>query len=165
MARSIIQALHEHKIKQHQDSEKYGDQWKEQDYIFTNWNGDPIRPDTLSSMIHNFVKKYNLPYFTAHILRHTNASLLMANGLDIATISHRLGHASIETTLRVYAHAMPSKNGVAAVEMEKIFIKSQNVEQEKNNDQRLRKSALRNLRSQNPDKLGIRHKQDTKASA
>ena len=56
------------------------------------------------------VSPYNL---NVHSLRHTNASLLIANGTDVATVSSLLGHAQVSTTLDIYTHAF-DKNKKAA---------------------------------------------------
>ena len=40
-----------------------------------------------------------------HSLRHTNASLLIAQGVDVRTVASLLGHAQVGTTLDIYAHA------------------------------------------------------------
>ena len=47
------------------------------------------------------------PGIRFHDLRHTHASLLLSNGFSIKAVSARLGHASVEITLKYYAHVMP----------------------------------------------------------
>jgi len=49
-----------------------------------------------------------------HDLRHTQASLLIEAGEDIVTVSRRLGHARVSTTLDIYSHLMPGKDRAAA---------------------------------------------------
>jgi integrase len=49
-----------------------------------------------------------------HDLRHTHASLLLADGEPVKTVSERLGHASATITLQVYAHTMPGDEKRAA---------------------------------------------------
>ena len=44
-------------------------------------------------------------YYADHSLRHTNASLLIAQGVDVRTVASLLGHAQASTTLDIYAHA------------------------------------------------------------
>lgn len=52
------------------------------------------------------VKANNLPLnLSVHSLRHTNASLLIAQGVDVRTVASLLGHAQASTTLDIYAHA------------------------------------------------------------
>ena len=100
-----------------------GDAWLDKNIIFTDSFGDYMRPDSLTSWFKKFVHKYNLP-INAHIhtLRHTNASIQIANGVDIATVSGRLGHADKTTTLNTYTHAFQSTNVKAAEKLERIFL-------------------------------------------
>ena len=56
-----------------------------------------------------------MPEITFHGLRHTHASQLIDAGVDIVTISKRLGHASPDVTLRVYAHLFQRDDDKAAV--------------------------------------------------
>lgn len=49
-----------------------------------------------------------------HELRHTSATLLLGNGVDVKTVQHRLGHASAALTLNQYAHAIPANDKAAA---------------------------------------------------
>ncbi len=55
-----------------------------------------------------------VPFCRLHDLRHFNASLQLAAKVPIATVSKRLGHANISTTLDIYAHAMPADDQAAA---------------------------------------------------
>lgn len=58
---------------------------------------------------------------TLHSLRHTNASLMIACGADIRTVSNRLGHAQTSTTLNLYTHALNSKDIEAAEKLDSIL--------------------------------------------
>jgi integrase len=60
---------------------------------------------------------------TLHGLRHTHVSQLIASGLDVLTISRRIGHASPEITLRVYGHLFSNTDSRAAEIMEATFAK------------------------------------------
>jgi integrase len=60
---------------------------------------------------------------TLHALRHTHVSQLIAAGMDILTISRRLGHASAAITLRVYGHLFANTDARAAEIMEEAFAK------------------------------------------
>jgi integrase len=57
---------------------------------------------------------------TLHSLRHTHASTLIASGLDVLTISRRLGHGSPAITLKVYGHLFKTDDRAAAI-MEASF--------------------------------------------
>ena len=51
-----------------------------------------------------------LPVISVHGLRHTSATLLIANNVDVKTVSERLGHKQIGTTLNIYAHALKERD-------------------------------------------------------
>lgn len=74
----------------------------------------PIHPDTLTNWFSDFIKRHDLPKVTLHGLRHTNASLLIAAGTNIRTVSGRLGHSQASTTANIYAHAIQSADAIAA---------------------------------------------------
>jgi integrase len=56
-----------------------------------------------------------------HTLRHTHATLLIASGVDAKTVSERLGHADVATTLRYYGHVMPGRDRQAAARFDEIL--------------------------------------------
>lgn len=77
------------------------------DFLFRKHELDePMTPTTFTWRFKLILKKNDLPYnLNVHSLRHTNASLLIANGTDVATVSSLLGHAQVSTTLDIYTHA------------------------------------------------------------
>jgi integrase len=87
------------------------------DLLFPNPHGDLRSPNALSQEWKKQVRKLGLEV-TFHSLRHTHASQLIAAGLDIITISRRLGHSKPSITLDVYGHLFPSTDGRAAEIME-----------------------------------------------
>ncbi len=56
-----------------------------------------------------------------HGLRHTAATLLMAEGVNIKVASETLGHADITTTLGIYRHVLPHQQDAAADAMDRLF--------------------------------------------
>jgi integrase len=82
--------------------------------VFTLPDGSPYPPDKLSRDWGNVVRDRKLPRVTFHALRHSHASALIAAGLDVVTVSKRLGHGSPAITLTVYAHTFASKDTAAA---------------------------------------------------
>jgi len=87
------------------------------DLLFANADGKPVRPDAISNAWSEFADRIGMPEITFHALRHTHASQLIAEGVDIVTISKRLGHATANVTLGVYAHlfAMDDSKAAAAI--------------------------------------------------
>jgi integrase len=84
------------------------------DLLFPNLHGEPLRPSAVSSDWGELADDIGMPEITFHGLRHTHASQLIASGVDIVTISKRLGHAKPSVTLAVYAHMFTSDDRKAA---------------------------------------------------
>ena len=84
------------------------------DRLFIKDDSTPMHPDSVTDWTRKFVKRNNLPHFTPHSLRHTHATLLIAEGVSIPTVSRRLGHSSISTTSKIYVHAIQSADEIAS---------------------------------------------------
>lgn len=74
-------------------------------FCFTQDNGEMMNPQAPTAYLTRFGKKYNLPGIHPHALRHTCATLTIANGGDIVSVSKKLGHCDPSITLNVYSHA------------------------------------------------------------
>ena len=87
------------------------------DFVFRKHDSqDPMTPSTFTWRFKLILKKNGLPEkLNVHSLRHSNASLLIANGADVATVAGLLGHSQPSTTLDIYTHAF-DKNKKAASE-------------------------------------------------
>lgn len=83
-----------------------------------------MHPDALHKWFADFLKKHDLPSITLHSLRHTNASLLIANGVNLATVSKRLGHASTAITAQIYTHAIQEADAYAADAIDNILLQN-----------------------------------------
>ncbi|WP_417003702.1 tyrosine-type recombinase/integrase [Adlercreutzia sp.] len=78
-------------------------------------DGSYLRPNSVSRAFTNFAGKVEMPTgFVFHDLRHTHATWLLTHGVDLKTVSERLGHADEATTLRIYAHVLPGRDAYAA---------------------------------------------------
>lgn len=78
-------------------------------FVCRREDGSFITPRTtqhISSVIH---KQLNFKEFDMHSLRHTHATMLMENGIDMIYIQHRLGHKDISVTMGIYANHMTRK--------------------------------------------------------
>ena len=64
-----------------------------------------------------------LPVISFHELRHTSASILIAQGMEVTAVAKRLGHADASTTLRVYAHSFEERDRTASDMLENVLIK------------------------------------------
>lgn len=74
-------------------------------FCFTQENGEMMNPQAPTSYLARFGKKYHIENLHPHALRHTMATLSIANGADVVSISEKLGHAEPSITLNVYSHA------------------------------------------------------------
>lgn len=67
-------------------------------------NSRKIYNSTVNNLLFRLCKKSGIPEITVHGLRHTHASLLLYAGVSIASVARRLGHASMNTTQKIYLH-------------------------------------------------------------
>ncbi len=83
----------------------FGQGIPQSEFCFTQDNGKMMNPQAPTSYLSRFGKKYNLPGIHPHALRHTMATISIANRADIVSISEKLGHSEPSITLNVYSHA------------------------------------------------------------
>lgn len=89
--------------------------------IFTDALGRPVRPDSFSQMFHRHIRDLDLPRVRLHDLRHGAASLMLASGANVKTVSERLGHASTAFTMDVYAASVPALEQETAAKVAKLL--------------------------------------------
>ncbi len=89
--------------------------------LFGDIDGNPPSPNALSAAWSDFAERIGMAQVTFHALRHTHASQLIDAGVDIVTISKRLGHAKPDITLRIYAHLFRKDDGKAAAAINAVF--------------------------------------------
>jgi integrase len=122
LSAATVGMLRAHKIEQMQFRLAVGaGALKDDTLVFTDINGQPLKPHTVSRAWRRVVEAKDLPRVTFHSLRHTHASVLIASGLDILTISRRIGHAKPSVTLDVYGHLMGGADAACAVAIGKIL--------------------------------------------
>ena len=118
----IISLLEEYKLWYEEQKSIYDELWMNSDRLFVQADGKPMHPSTISKWFVKYVGQIGLPVINFHGLRHTNASLLVAQNIDIAVISARLGHAQISTTLDFYVHPLLSHNRKAGYALENLLL-------------------------------------------
>jgi integrase len=90
------------------------------DLVFARWDGSMRAPHGVSQKFTQAIKALGIDC-SLHSLRHTHVSQLIAAGLDVLTISRRIGHASPAITLNVYGHMFSNTDNRAAEIMEAAF--------------------------------------------
>jgi len=88
--------------------------------VFPDWDGTPRSPRALTLEWGKMAKAAGLTVRGFHCLRHTHASIMIAGGLDVLSLSRRLGHGSAAITLGVYGHLFKPDDRAAAI-MEKAL--------------------------------------------
>ena len=90
-------------------------------YVMTADNGQPMHPDSPTDWLAKFAKRHGLPPIHPHKFRHTQASLLISEGVDILTVSKRLGHAKVSTTLDIYSHVLAKSDQQASDKLDTLL--------------------------------------------
>ena len=88
---------------------------RNQEYIFEH-----LSIDGICSWFKKWQKENQIRVIRFHDLRHTHASVLLYKQLDIKTISERLGHKHIQTTIDTYLHVMVELNQKAATIIDEL---------------------------------------------
>lgn len=114
LPQETMDLLKQHKREQLRLQIANGDRWIHTGYVFTQDNGDHMNPDSITGWLNDFSARHGLPHINPHAFRHTVASVLLANGTDIVTVSKQLGHASITTTENFYSHIIEENKAKAS---------------------------------------------------
>jgi integrase len=114
-------ALDRHRSKQQDARRNAGSSWSEHGLVFTNAVGQPLWRSHIWRAFKKLLTKAELPDMRIHDLRHTAATLLLAEGVPVKVASELLGHSDIKTTLRIYAHVIEGAQEQAATAMDRLF--------------------------------------------
>ena len=86
-----------------------GDAWvgtADDPRVFTSEDGSPIFPTSPSQWLNKFTQEIGLKHLSIHSLRHTFASLMIADDVPIVEVSSQMGHARASTTTNIYGHVI-----------------------------------------------------------
>ncbi len=92
----------------------YGESWNTSDYLFTKDDGLLIIPGTINGWLDRFSKRHGLPHINPHAFRHSAASIMISQGVDIVTVSKMLGHTKTSMTTDTYAHIIEENKAKAS---------------------------------------------------
>lgn len=121
-----VRILRAHRARQNAEKLELGEAWRggSEGYVFSTAWGEPIHPDTVSSLMRTLIPRHNepktgvqpdpLPHARLHDLRHIHAMILLQAGVPVHVVAARLGHADPSITLSVYAHVVNEQLAEAA---------------------------------------------------
>jgi integrase len=123
LTEGALRALKQHERRQKAERLAAGPAWQDHRFIFTRATGEPLRgTHILERQFRPLLQRAGLPPVRFHDLRHTAASLLLADGVHVLVVSQLLGHSDISMTLGVYAHLNPTMQRTARTSMERLLV-------------------------------------------
>lgn len=121
LSEAMTKVLKEHRQRQQHFMEKLWNEYYRSDFIMTYDDGTLIKSRALSKNFTSALKKAGLKPVRFHDLRHTAASLMIHEGVELKTISEILGHSSISITADIYGHIIEEKKKQAAQKLDKYM--------------------------------------------
>jgi len=128
LSKRVMDSLKRHKKEQNEYRNSISTKWVGKDHLFIQADGKQIALETANDTLGKIIEQYNettagqaLPDISLHGTRHTHATLLIANGIDIVTVANRLGHRDAIVTLNTYAHAIPKMDEKAAIILDNVI--------------------------------------------
>lgn len=119
-----IQVLRDHRKRQLEEKVLAGPHWQEHGFVFTSPAGTPLDGQNFYNRCFKpMLIKAGLPDIRFHDLRHSCASLLLAQGVSPRVIMETLGHSQISLTMNTYSHVMPFLMREAAEKMDEMLAK------------------------------------------
>lgn len=114
---ALFAELRAHRVRQASERLAAGSVWQEHGLVFPSATGTPMDPRNAHRAFTTAAARAGLPGVSLHVLRHTCASLLLAQGVHPRVVMETLGHSGISVTMDVYAHVMPQQQREAAERM------------------------------------------------
>jgi len=120
LSHTAIEALRQHRARQ-VEQRLAAAYWEDHDSVFTNEIGRTFDVRSLRRGFQTVLRRAGLPALRFHDLRHSAASLLLAQGVNAKVVQEMLGHSAVAFTLQVYSHVVPALRADAADKMDAIF--------------------------------------------
>ncbi len=118
---TLVSILKAHRLSQYKARLIAGSEWSDNGLVFTTSIGTPIEKSNLYRDFKGILNDAKLPSIRFHDLRHSTASLLLAQGVHPRAIMELLGHSRIGVTMDTYAHVMPAMMQEVADKMDAIL--------------------------------------------
>jgi integrase len=116
-----VATLRRHRSKQLKERLVAGADWKEHGLVFATSVETPLDSRNVTQRLQRLLEDAGLPRIRFHDLRHTAASLLLAQGIHPRVVMEILGHSQFRLTMDTYSHAIPTLERDAAEKMDAIL--------------------------------------------
>ena len=116
-----LAALWAHRACQEQERLLASERWQETGFVFTTTVGTPLDGPTVTHRFQKALRMAGLPHLRFHDLRHTCATLLLAQGVHPRLVMEILGHSQISVTMNTYSHVIPAMQREVAAKMDEIL--------------------------------------------
>jgi integrase len=116
-----VTALRAHRMRQLEERLAAGTRWTDSGLVFTSTIGTPLDQRNAFRLFQEALQRAGLPHIRFHDLRHTCASLLLAQGVHPRVVMETLGHSQISLTMDTYSHVIPALQRDAADRMEALL--------------------------------------------
>jgi integrase len=110
---TLVGMLRSHRARQAAEQLAVGPAWVDSGLVFTSALGTPLDPDNFAHYFDRLCRKASLGHWHPHELRHSAASIMLAQGTPLWVVSEVLGHASIAITKDVYGHLLGGEKQAA----------------------------------------------------
>ncbi len=117
----VVTALRAHRTRQLEERLAAGGAWEDSGLVFTTPLGTAMDPRAATRDYQALLVLAELPSVRFHDLRHTAATLLLAQKVDPRTIMETLGHSQISLTLNTYSHVLPALQKDAAAKLDAVL--------------------------------------------
>jgi integrase len=121
LASMAVVALRDHRLKMAREFLTRGQRLSDDDLVFLTAKGTPVEPRNLNRSFVALLRAAKLRHIRLHDLRHTCATLLLAQGIPARVVMETLGHSAIAVTMNTYSHVMPSLLRDAADRMDEVL--------------------------------------------
>ncbi len=118
---TVLMSLRDHRLKQMDEKQGQPGWSNEFDLVFTRADGGPLDGTVISHDFHRILDRAGLPQRRFHDLRHSCASLLLAQGVSARVVMEILGHSQIAITMNTYTHVIPELRKDAAERMDQLL--------------------------------------------
>jgi integrase len=116
-----VAALRTHRVRQLETRLAAGGRWQDYGFVFASAVGTPLEARNVTRQFKALLAVAQLPNIRLHDLRHSCATLLLAQGVNPRVVMDTLGHSQVSLTLNTYSHVLPALQRDAAARIDAVL--------------------------------------------